>query len=58
MESISRIIEFPTDSFFLFGHRGTGKSTLLHRRVPKVLYIDLLNPERYRSLQARPERLH
>jgi len=58
MENISRIIELPTDSFFLFGPRGTGKSTLLHRRVPEAMYIDLLNPERYRSLQARPERLH
>ena len=57
MENISRIIELPTDSFFLFGPRGTGKSTLLKRRVPDALYIDLLNPERYRSLQARPERL-
>jgi predicted AAA+ superfamily ATPase len=57
MENISRIIEFPTDSFFLFGPRGTGKSTLLKRRVPDALYIDLLNPERFRSLQARPERL-
>jgi len=58
MENVSRIIELPTDSYFLFGPRGTGKSTLLHRRVPGALYIDLLNPERYRLLQARPERLH
>ena len=57
MENKSRIIELPLDSFFLFGPRGTGKSTLLKRRVPDALYIDLLNPERYRSLQARPERL-
>ena len=57
MENVSRIIELPPDSFFLFGPRGTGKSTLLKRRVPDALYIDLLNPERYRSLQARPERL-
>jgi len=57
MENISRIFEFPPGSFFLFGPRGTGKSTLLRRRLPDALYIDLLNPERYRSLQARPERL-
>ncbi len=57
MEIISRIIELPADSFFLFGPRGTGKSTLLKRRVPDAMYIDLLNPERFRSLQARPERL-
>ena len=58
MENISRIFEFPSGSFFLFGPRGTGKSTLLKRRLPEALYIDLLNPERYRLLQARPERLN
>lgn len=30
---------------------------MLKRRLPNALYIDLLNPERYRSLLARPERL-
>ena len=57
MENISRIFEFPPGSFFLFGPRGTGKSTLLQKRLPDALYIDLLNPENHRSLQARPERL-
>lgn len=57
MENIDRIIRFPPGSFFLFGPRGTGKSTLLRKRFPKALYVDLLDPERYRSLQARPERL-
>jgi len=57
MENISRVFEFPLGSFFLFGPRGTGKSTLLRKRLPGALYIDLLNPERHRSLQARPERL-
>lgn len=34
-------------SFFLFGARGTGKSTLLRRRFSseRVLWIDLLDPE-------------
>jgi len=58
MENVSRIFELPPGSIFLFGPRGTGKSTLLKRRLPDALYIDLLNPERYRSLQARPERLN
>jgi len=57
MENISRVFEFPLGSFFLFGPRGTGKSTLLRKRLPGALYIDLLNPESHRSLQARPERL-
>ena len=58
MENINRIIKFPKGSFFLFGPRGTGKSTLLRSRLPDALYIDLLNPERYRMLAARPERLN
>jgi len=57
MESISRVFEFPLGSFFLFGPRGTGKSTLLRKRLTGALYIDLLSPEHHRSLQARPERL-
>jgi len=57
MENVSRVFQFPLGSFFLFGPRGTGKSTLLRKRLPGALYIDLLNPESHRSLQARPERL-
>lgn len=55
METVSRIFDFPDDSFFLFGPRGTGKSTLLRSRLPQALYIDLLDPRRFRELQARPE---
>jgi predicted AAA+ superfamily ATPase len=44
-------------SFFLFGPRGTGKSTWLKTRYPDSLIIDLLEPEIFRSYSARPERL-
>ena len=47
----------PAGSFFLFGPRGTGKSTWLAQRFPEALRIDLLAPEELRALQARPERL-
>lgn len=57
MEIVSRIFELPAGSFFLFGPRGTGKSTLLRSRLPDALYLDLLNPERYRELQSHPEKL-
>jgi predicted AAA+ superfamily ATPase len=30
---------------------------MLRRRLPDALFVDLLNPERYRSLRARPDRL-
>ncbi|MBN1938790.1 MAG: ATP-binding protein, partial [Candidatus Aminicenantes bacterium] len=43
--------------FFLFGPRGTGKSTFITRRYPEAYYIDLLDPEKIRTFAARPERL-
>ncbi|MFC1681223.1 ATP-binding protein [Pseudomonadota bacterium] len=57
MELIGRFFEIPTQSCFLFGPRGTGKSTWLRDRLPAALYLDLLEPNLYRSLMARPERL-
>jgi uncharacterized protein len=44
-------------SFFLFGPRGTGKSTWLRQALPGALFLDLLEPELARELAARPERL-
>jgi predicted AAA+ superfamily ATPase len=44
-------------SFFLFGPRGTGKTTLIRRNVPDALYIDLLDSGTYTSFLAAPERL-
>ena len=47
----------PAQSFFLFGPRGTGKSTWLRHCFPEALFVDLLRPDVYRDLQAQPERL-
>lgn len=47
----------PPQSFFLFGPRGTGKSTWLKRTYPDALWVDLLAPETARAYSARPERL-
>lgn len=44
-------------SFFLFGPRGTGKSTWLKSNYEGALYIDLLDSENYRRLLAKPERI-
>jgi predicted AAA+ superfamily ATPase len=52
-----RFFELPVGSFFLLGPRGTGKTTLLTHVLPDALFVNLLDPERYRSLSARPERL-
>lgn len=57
MRLINRYFQEPEQSFFLFGPRGTGKSTLLHARFPEALWIDLLRPELLRSYLARPEQL-
>jgi predicted AAA+ superfamily ATPase len=57
MKIYSRFLQAPAQSFFLFGPRGTGKSTWIRHVLPDALYIDLLRPEVRRELSARPERL-
>ena len=57
MEFVSRFFRIPDRSCFLFGPRGTGKSTWLRDRLPDALFVDLLDPALHRSLSARPERL-
>ena len=57
MALISRFFEIPEQTCFLFGPRGTGKSTWLRHRLADALFVDLLDPARHRSLEARPERL-
>ncbi len=57
MELRPRFLPIPQQSFFLFGPRGTGKSTWLRHCFPNALFVDLLQPEVYRALQAQPERL-
>ena len=57
MELVQRFFREPEDGYFLFGPRGTGKSTWLRAHHPQALTIDLLDPESHRTLLARPERL-
>ncbi len=49
-----RILDSPTGSFFLFGPRGTGKSTWLRANLPAALFIDLLDEATYQSFLADP----
>ncbi|MBU1085765.1 MAG: ATP-binding protein [Candidatus Beckwithbacteria bacterium] len=44
-------------SFFLFGPRGTGKTTWVKARFPNAIFFDLLDSKTYTELLARPERL-
>ena len=47
----------PHGHFFLFGPRGTGKTTWLRQQFPSAEWIDLLSPIHQRLYAARPERL-
>ncbi len=57
MATVGRFFQAPATHFFLFGPRGTGKSTWLRQAYPDALWVDLLRPEVHRQLAARPERL-
>jgi predicted AAA+ superfamily ATPase len=58
MNEIKRHIKIPETSFFLFGPRGTGKSTFVKKLVhDNTLYIDFLDPETFRTFSAFPETL-
>ncbi len=57
METINRFFKPPKQSFFLFGPRGTRKSTLVRRHFKDAIYLDLLDPEVFRTYSANPERL-
>lgn len=54
----SRLIQPPEGkSFFLFGPRGTGKTTWVKATFPDALYLDLLEAELFNDLLANPQRL-
>lgn len=57
MEIVGRFFQDPGGSFFLFGPRGTGKSTWVLQQLEDVVRIDLLEPDIFRTYSARPERL-
>lgn len=52
------MMQFPEKkSFFLFGPRGTGKTTLVKKSFPKGIYLDLLEASLFNDLLANPQRL-
>jgi len=57
MQTIHRFFQEPEQSFFLFGARGTGKSTWLGDNCHNALFINLLEADVLREYSARPERL-
>ena len=52
-----RFFTDPKESFFLFGPRGTGKSTWLKQHFSDALWVDLLDAACFRLYSAYPERL-
>ena len=55
----ARLLKMPpaNKSFFLFGPRGTGKTSWVKRTLPDALYFDLLDDELYVELLANPRQL-
>jgi predicted AAA+ superfamily ATPase len=47
--TVKRLLRQPEGSFFLFGPRGTGKSTWLRATFRDAHYVDLLDERRYRG---------
>ena len=56
----NRILKLPLEgksSVFLFGPRGTGKTSWIKSHLPDALYFDLLNYGVYSSLKTKPQKL-
>lgn len=56
-QMFKRFFAPPSQSFFLFGPRGTGKSTWLKSHYQDAYWIDLIDPELFRLFSVAPERL-
>ena len=55
LDMYTRHLELPDHSFFLFGPRGTGKTTWLKQRIPGAVWFDLLRVHTLLALSRRPE---
>ena len=53
----SRLLQKPKSSIFLFGPRGTGKSTWIRRHFSDAVYYDLLDSGQALRLERRPSLL-
>jgi predicted AAA+ superfamily ATPase len=57
MRHLKRLLKAPTQSFFLLGPRGAGKTTWIKDHYTNAVWIDLLLPREVSFYGARPERL-
>jgi len=53
-EYVRRLLQAPRQSFFLFGPRGSGKSTWVREELPRAHRIDLLDEALYQSYLTQP----
>jgi len=51
----TRLLGLPDHSFFLFGPRGTGKTTWLKQVLPNALWFDLLRTQTLLAFSRQPE---
>lgn len=54
---VSRLLNCPKHSYFLFGSHGVGKSTMLREFLPDALQLALLDASLYLELSRDPHRL-
>jgi predicted AAA+ superfamily ATPase len=57
----NRLLKIPTDSkksYFLFGPRGTGKTSWVKKTFPHAIYFDCLDAEVYLELKSNPKRIN
>ena len=57
LKYINRVFKDPEKSYFLFGPRGTGKSTMTEKNHPNALLIDLRQADIRYQLTANPDHL-
>lgn len=57
MHYFPRLLSFPESTFFLWGPRQSGKTTLLQRKYPKAYRIDLLRTDERIRYEREPHHL-
>ena len=57
MKLTQRHFHPPTDHYFIFGPRGTGKSTWLRAHLPDAYIVDLLDDATYRQYLSDPDHI-
>lgn len=57
LEFKQRYLKLSTASTFIFGPRGTGKSTFLKQVYPEALTFDLRSSSQFRQLTSNPDRI-